>query len=275
MAGTNRTRKKLNDFNLLSAELSYFRVAFENKSINAAARRLNQSAANISRMIQRLESNMSAQLFIRHKTGLKATEDGEKLFRAITSAQSEFLTSFSHNEQSYLKVKIGFSSMIAFSYFNKNLVRGIEKENLNPEFVIEPTPVLIDKLKTRELDFIIISSSIKFPGVITKAITTENLVLCSVNGLVQPTLILHPDMVFTENVVHSIAYQNRWMIKDYFVVAKMLSENESLMGVLPQSLVESNFRSLKVIQTFEKAGKITAASWPGSAGINLLKYAKA
>ncbi len=264
------TNKVPNDYSVLSAEMSYFKIAYEQKGIQAAARRIGQDAAHVSRMVNRLENNLQTKLFVRHKSGMRATSEGERLYVAISSAQTEFNRKISNNIEITTPVRIGFSPTVGFSYFSQQIIEDLFELQLQPEFKIASSIELIEAIKVRSLDFAIVPQSIKFPGLISRKIATEDLVLCSQSQDPTGTLLLHPDMLGLEKLVREISYQQRWMITDYFVITQFLSQHKKLMGVLPESLITTG-KNLKVIQRFTGIGQIHALTWPGSPCIELIK----
>ena len=70
------TRKMVNNFSILSNDIGYYVVIYEQKSINGAARKLAQDPGNISRSLAKLERLLGRKLFIRHKNGLSPTPEG-------------------------------------------------------------------------------------------------------------------------------------------------------------------------------------------------------
>lgn len=266
-----KNRKMINDFNILSSDIAYFKLVYEHKSINGAARKIGQDPANISRMIKRLESNLNSKLFIRHKTGLSPTEQGERFYSAISNAQSQFMETLNNHAVSSKRIRIGFSSTIGYAHFSPKMVQGIISLGFVPEFTLGWSAELIEKMKSRELDFALVHNTVKFPGLISRKITTESLVLCSASTELQKTLLLHPDMLELEKIINAVSYKSRWMIKDYFVLSQMLATNKELMGIIPESLLKTR-PQLKVLRTFESVGKITALSWPGSVGLELIRW---
>ena len=141
---------------------------------------------------------------------------------------------------------------------------------MQPIFTIAKSSELADLLKNRELDFVIAPNQIKFPGLVSKKLGSENLVLCSRSGQLQNHILLNPDLIGLEKFIQTIRYTKRWMIKDYFVLARMTENSAQMMAVLPESLL-STYPRLKIIKTFSLEGNITALTWPGSIGMQLLK----
>lgn len=267
----NKRSRFLNDFSVFSLEASYFKLAYEQKGINGAARKIGQDSANISRLLSRLEKKVGQKLFTRHKTGLSPTASGEQLYAALSLAQSSFTQSVQKQSTEAREIRIGFSSTIGYSHFTTQLTKALIELSLEPKFTIAKSIELADLLKSREIDFVIAPNNLKFPGLISKKIGSENLALCSRSGSLQDHIILNPDLIGLEKFIPSIPYKKRWMMKDYFVMAKLTEDSASLMSVIPEGLIASHPK-LKVINTFKLEGNITALTWPGSVGTELLKW---
>jgi DNA-binding transcriptional LysR family regulator len=237
-------KKKMNEFVILSHSVAHFLDVYSQRSINGAARKNGLNAGNISRAIAKLEKTLEAGLFVRHKTGLSPTHLGEQFHSAVVEAQNAFSR------------KLSSTALV--------------DQNLDPEFTIAPSIHLIEMIKRRELDFVLSHNSVKFPGLVMRQLASVGLILCSKTGNQTPTFLLHPDMLGLERIIQSINYEKRWFLGDYFLIGKMLERDELLMGLIPETLLES-YSSLKTIKKFPKEGKITALSWPGSVGLELMK----
>lgn len=260
-----------NEQSIFSHEMNYFMLVFDQGSITGAARQLGQDPGNISRMIAKLERCLGANLFVRHKTGLQATGAGRDLYNSISKARGEFFKTFQKAANSARSIRIGFSPTIGHTHFSSKMTEGLTELRLEPDFLIASSQDLIERMKLRQLDFALVHSNIRFPGLVSKKIAHESLVLCSSSGEIQATLLLHPDMLGLEKVVHSVPYNQRWLIKDYFVLAKMLTLNQQCMGVLPESLLK-NYPLLKYVSVYKDFGKITALSWPSSIGVEFMRW---
>lgn len=260
----------MNDFNLLASEISHFLVVYEQRSINGAARKSGLDAGNISRAVSKLERALDADLFVRHKTGLSPTHLCDRFYAAVVDAQKSFSRKIADAGSSPRRIRIGFQSAIGYSHFSEEIIAAMIELNLEPEFTIAPSIQLLEMIKKREMDFVLSHDSVAFPGLISRPLGSEGLVLCSRTAKPQRVLLIHPDMLGLERIVQTLAYEKRWNLRDYFLIGKLLERSESLMGILPETLL-STISGVKVIKSFPKVGRITALSWPGSVGIELLK----
>jgi DNA-binding transcriptional LysR family regulator len=263
-------KKKMNEFSVLSSGVAHFLDVYSQRSINGAARKNGLDAGNISRAIAKLEKTLEVGLFVRHKTGLSPTHLGEQFHSAVVEAQNAFSRKLSSTALNSRRIRVGFHSTIAYSHFSTSVIQALIDQNLEPEFTIAPSIHLIEMIKRRELDFVLSHNSVKFPGLVVRPLPSVGLILCSKTGKQKPTLLLHPDMLGFEKIIQSFAYEKRWFLRDYFLIGKMLERSELLMGLIPETLLES-YSSLRAIKKLPKEGRITAISWPGSVGIELMK----
>lgn len=261
----------LNSFPFFSAETGAFRLVYEQKSIHGAARRGRRDPSQLSRTVARLESSLRVKLFIRHKTGLHPTSAADQFYRAIIRAERSFDHSVSGAEGESRQVRIGFSSSVGYSHFGSEFLLGLEEERLNPVFRLAPSIELIESIKKRELDLILVPAAVKFPGLIAKKVGRDGLVLCSSSGVEQKTLLVNSTTIGLTSALEQIRYDSRWTIDDYFVLSRMLAEKPNTMGVLPESLCSAQ-TGLKMIRRFRGQVPILALSWPGSPALTLLKH---
>jgi DNA-binding transcriptional LysR family regulator len=266
-------KRMINEFSFLSQEYIYFRIVYVHGSINAAARKMSLDAGSLSRSITRLEDKFQSKLFIRHKNGLRPTDLGDRLYLALSNAQAEYSLHLGQSTQKQRKVHVGFSSIIGYIHFSNYFLRPLTKLDLHPEFTFSSSFEVTELLKERKLDLALVSHPVKFPGLVVKRITTEDLVLCSANTEFQKTLLVHPDMLELEGIIQSISYAHRWIVKDYFLIANFLQESPNLMGIFPEGLMKTH-SSLNILKRFPSVGKITALSWPNSIGVELIRSLK-
>jgi DNA-binding transcriptional LysR family regulator len=255
---------------VFSSEISCFKVVFEQKGINGAARKIGQDPAHLSRLITRLEKRLGEKLFTRHSSGMSATRAGARLHSAITSALGALEARLVPDAGRETSIRIGFSPAVGYSHFSARVLPSLLALKAQPELHLAPTVELIELLKSRQLDFALIPSPLRFPGLVAQGLGTESVVVCSRTGAAARTLLLNPDLIGLEKIVPRLSYERRWVVRDYFVMAKFLEDNPGLMGILPEGLL-GNFGRLRVVSRFPGVGKITALSYPGSIGLELLR----
>jgi DNA-binding transcriptional LysR family regulator len=254
----------------LSPEIEVFRVITETLSISAAARKLGKDAGNLSRMLTKLENLQGAPLFVRHQGGLQITEAGVKLSRAIEASVSEFQRSLSDVPRRV--VKVGFAPAVGFGFFG-NYFPELSRLGLHAEFTFAPSLDLFELLKLRELDFILSPRSPKFPGIVSRVISSTRLCLVSRSGKPGKILVRSAHMFDTARRLEHLSYDDTVIVNDFFVAAKLLSYSEDHMGIIPECILE-NFPELKVLPHRFDEETVYAISWKGSTGMELLRSLK-
>lgn len=254
--------------NIFNSDVENFLLMAQYKSLSAVSRRTGQDIGGLSRSLGKLEKDLGKILFIRMNTGLKLTQEGAKFLEAFKAGKHSFQKELANLDNAQLR--IGFSNTIGFSYFKEEYFKVLRNLNLSPEFQIHSTVRLFDMLKSRELDLIFAPKEVKFPESVNVSLASDKIVLVSSTGKVTKTLLWNSQMIEIEKALKKIKCEVLWDIQDYFVMAKFLSVDSQLMGLLPYSLLET-FKSLKTVDEFSHVGKVQAISWKGSTGVMFLK----
>ena len=79
-------------------KLENFKKIARYKSINQAAKALDNSQSNLSRIIINLEKSCGQVLFERHSKGIKLTNEGSSLFKIVTDFNQK-INNFSENNR--------------------------------------------------------------------------------------------------------------------------------------------------------------------------------
>jgi DNA-binding transcriptional LysR family regulator len=111
-------RAPLDDETILSGqfwgELRVFLAVAKAKSFNRAAELLNTSQPTVSRQVKRLQDLMGSQLFVPTPSGVKLTQKGEALARALTDLDRS-LYSISNDLRAETNEAEGVVRVTAFS----------------------------------------------------------------------------------------------------------------------------------------------------------------
>lgn len=137
-----------------------FYAVAELNSFSRAAEFLHISQPAISYSIKELESQLNTSLFIRENRKIKLTDDGEKLifylrraFNDINIAEKVILEG---NGEMKGTVKLGIYSHLAIALLPDIISKFAKKyPDVKFEIYTSSSPELREKLKVRELDFII------------------------------------------------------------------------------------------------------------------------
>ena len=254
---------------VISSDAALFEKVYTHQSINRASRKIGMDAGHLSRVIKKLETSIGSPLFTRHKNGLAPTLVAENLYKALNDTRTQLLQSF-HTTQNAVKIRIGFHPVIGFRHMNAELTETILKFDLSPEFTLASSDRITELLKARELDFGIIHGAVKMPGMIVKQIESQSSVLVSRDGKSKNALVIHPDSNLSDRGVNDLKNSSTWFVPDHFLIANMVSENSNLMGIMPTAIAAASPK-LKIIRMFKDKSKVTAVTWPGSVGVQLIK----
>ena len=137
-----------------------FYAVAECNSFSKAAEVLHISQPAISYAIKELESQLSTKLFIRENRKIKLTDDGEKLIYYLTRAFNDINIAeriLKEKEKEYSGlVKIGIYEHLSLVILPNILDKFSEKyPDVKFEILTSSSSELKEKLKNRELDFII------------------------------------------------------------------------------------------------------------------------
>lgn len=160
---------------------TFYAVA-ECRSFSKATELLHITQPAISHTIKELEEQLGCKLFVRENRNIKLTTTGEKLysyvqkaFNSIIMAEKSLLES---SEELTGSVRIGIYSHISLIMLPKLIKEFSEKHSeVNFEIYVSSTNELKEKLKNKELDFIIL----QYPIFMNSNIYTEK-VLCEMEN---------------------------------------------------------------------------------------------
>lgn len=162
------------DFN----KYKFFYAVSECKSFSKASEYLYVSQPAISHGIKELEKQLGTKLFIRNNKSVVLTDDGEKLLYYVKNAfdnltMGERIIKEKKHDLTGI-IRIGIYSHISLIMLPK-IMKEFNKKYPNAKFYIYSTSnmEMIEKLRNRELDFIIL----QYPIFMTETNITEE-ILC-------------------------------------------------------------------------------------------------
>jgi DNA-binding transcriptional LysR family regulator len=183
----------MNRFFMELSDLRIFKAVVETGGISRAAEMLNRVPSNITARIQKLESELGKNLFIREKNRLRVSPAGEQLFiyaKKILLLANEALEQLNH-EHPKGKFRLGSMEAVAASRLSSVLM-GYHKNF--PEVSLEvstgPTGKLIEQVLSGDLDLALVADPPKDKRLDTTPIFIETLVLVSDLSLQS---VNHPD----------------------------------------------------------------------------------
>lgn len=116
--------------NLNTKELEYFKKTYESKSIKQASEKLFISSQGLSKIINKLENELSVQLFVRNRQGIEPTTYADKLYQKTQSIIAELdsiklINKYTNMEKKVLKV---VSTYGILSYLTIDFISDFYKE---------------------------------------------------------------------------------------------------------------------------------------------------
>lgn len=160
---------------------TFYAVA-ECHSFSKATELLHITQPAISHTIKDLETQLGCKLFVRESRNVKLTTTGEKLYSYVQKAFNNIIMAekalLESKEKLTGSVRIGIYSHISLIMLPKLIKEFKEKHNeVNFEIYVSSTDELKEKLKNKELDFIIL----QYPIFMNNNIYSEK-VLCEMEN---------------------------------------------------------------------------------------------
>jgi len=237
------------------SDLKVFLTVAEEGGISRAANVLHRVPSNITARIQKLESELNQELFIREKNRLKISSSGEQLLdyaKRILSLANQALEEL-NNEEPTGVLKVGCMEAVAASRLSPVLV---DYHKRHPEVELEittsPTGLLIDKILSGELDLALVADPAEDDRLVSFPIFKERLVMVS---SVAQGEVTHPDQLGTSPTMlgfsSQCAYRNRlnqWLqqgqglakvleINSYHTLLNCVTAGMGV-GLVPEKLLE-------------------------------------
>ncbi len=149
------------DYNLYKI----FLYLYEEKSISKTANKLYVSQPAISYSLKELESQLGYSLFHRNSKGIEPTEEAKELYRYISTAFHILRDAEDHmqnvNELKIGTIRIGIASVGKEYIIDKVQEFKNKYPGIHIEFLKESREECIKQLETKEIDFLMDSTSVK------------------------------------------------------------------------------------------------------------------
>lgn len=169
--------------NLDTSVLRTFLGVAEAASMTGAAAALNLTQAAVSQQIKRLEETFGAQLFERDRRGMRLTPAGERLFgkaRKLIALNDEIFSEMTAPAEEG-EVRFGVPYDLVNSYLPpilKTFAKAFPRVKIS--LVSRPSVMLLDALRTGEIDLALVEDRSPAPG--DEVLTIEPLVWVGAMG---------------------------------------------------------------------------------------------
>lgn len=231
--------------NFLSPEITYFLEVVKKGSITAAASALGVAQPTISQALSRLEGSLGGKLLIRHRSGVKMTRLGEEFRRGAKRLieQERAMTEALLTDSQFINPNfiVGCQPALASTYFVKTCQKILESLNIRDlVFHHESSSVIIDDLQNRKMDCALVAGRVKYPGLVARNLTVENVYLMSHLHGDSKTILHHPNMIGLDETFEvlskkGIDFERRITSTDYNFLSQLAREK------VGQVLLPGNF----------------------------------
>lgn len=138
-------------------------------TINKAAKILNNSQPNISRIISNLENYLGCKLFVRNNKGVTLTESGNALYYYVKSAFNRIesgetiIKNINSNVKKSLSIgiSVGIPNVSFISLIRPSISRfHMDNPNVNLKIDVDSSPNILRKMHSGAIDISLVSSSV-------------------------------------------------------------------------------------------------------------------
>lgn len=173
---------------LSSIYLDAFQASAHTGNFTRAAEKLHITQSALSQRISNLEAELETSLFIRDRSGIRLTEQGDELLRycqarvAIETEVVERIRGVKVGELSGI-IRIGAFSSVARSVILPALATILrDNPRLKLELISREMGELPKFFKSGEIDFMIVDQSLAREDVVTKSLGEETIVMVQKKG---------------------------------------------------------------------------------------------
>lgn len=225
-------------------EMNCFLSCAQYGSVTLAAERVGLTQATLTKIIQKLESDLKAQLFIRSSRGMRLTAFGTELVNSLKSAETSWRTQFAikdlENQKTLGPITVGAHSSIASAILPKiSKFIFLNHNETDFKFEFKRSIEITQKIVNSEIDLGFVINPIKNSDLIAKQIQQEFISLWSSDSNQGPLeyIFYNPEMFLGEKVLKRVKNKKLIKINDYEVIASILV-NSGGVGLLPSSVAE-------------------------------------
>ena len=180
---------------MLSVKLNTLLTVAEQQNFTKAAEQLSLTQPAVSHLISQLEEEFGVSLFIRGKSGLKLTQEGETVVRCarrMSALYEKLLTDLANIDKQITKLRVGITHTAESNLTAEVLAKCSGAENgLSITIVTDVINNLYDMLENYEIDLAIAEGNYFEPAFNSVVLDTDFLVciVSTENPLAENTII--------------------------------------------------------------------------------------
>ena len=180
---------------MLSVKLNTLLTVAEQQNFTKAAEQLSLTQPAVSHHISQLEEEFGVSLFIRGKSGLKLTQEGERVVRCarrMSALYEKLLTDLANIDKQITKLRVGITHSAEINLTAEVLAKCSGAENgLSITIVTDVINNLYDMLENYEIDLAIAEGNYFEPAFNSVVLDTDFLVciVSTENPLAENTII--------------------------------------------------------------------------------------
>jgi DNA-binding transcriptional LysR family regulator len=228
------------DWSPFKTEIKCFLACVEYGTMTKAAERVGLTQASLTKIIQKMESDLKTKLFVRNSRGIELTTTGKEFSASLIKIEQSWMQVQKQNlhddNVGLSEMTIGAHSSIASALLPKIsdfLFEDYKSTQFKFEFKrsIEVTQMVVNG----EIDIGFVINPIKNNDLIAKPLSTEHISLWARSATSSKTVLYNSDMFLSDRILKLIKNSKTVQINDYEVIGQIISQT-SFQGLLPSTV---------------------------------------
>lgn len=238
----NELKRKYDNWSPFRYEIDCVLACAEYENITKASERVGMTQASLSKVIQKIETSLGSQLFVRSPRGIQMTQAGKEFVFSLKNIRSHWGAYLKENrsEESYglSEVSIGAHTSIASSFFPKLLeTLFIEYPSTTFRFDFKRSVEVTQGVARSEIDIGLVVNPIKNPDLVAKQFGQGYFALWGQTKVPSDIILYSKEMFLSEKILRTVKNKNLVEMNDYEVIANTI-QNTKLSGLLPPTVAE-------------------------------------
>lgn len=236
------SKQKYESWSPFRYEIDCILACAEYGNITKAAERVGLTQASLSKVIQKIESSVGSQLFVRSPRGIQMTQTGKEFVFSLKNIRShwgEFIKE-NRNEESYglAEVSIGSHTSVANRYFPRMLgTLATEYPDTTFKFEFKRSVEITQKVAKSELDIGLVVNPIRNSDLVARPFSQGFIALWGQSKNLSDTVLYSNEMFLSEKILKTVRDKALVEVNDYEVIANILKAT-NLSGLLPSTVAE-------------------------------------